>query len=64
MDARAASDHALLRSAESAGKSPGLRAARVVRPDGLAVPVVADPDGVLLVPGLPSGPATLLLARP
>jgi hypothetical protein len=40
------------------------RAARVVRPDGLAAPVVADPDGVLLVPGLPAGPATLLLAWP
>lgn len=40
------------------------RAARVVRSDGLAVPVLADPDGVLLVPGLPAGPASLLLGRP
>jgi hypothetical protein len=39
------------------------RAARLVRADGLAVPVVADPDGVLLVPGLPAGPASLLLGR-
>jgi hypothetical protein len=30
----------------------GGRAAMLVRDDGLAVPVVADPDGVLLVPGL------------
>jgi hypothetical protein len=39
------------------------RAARLVRADGLAVPAVADPDGVLLVPGLLAGPATLGLAR-
>jgi len=38
------------------------RAARVVRSDGLCVPVVADPDGVLLVPGLPAGPSVLALA--
>ena len=38
------------------------RAARVVRSDGLAVPVVADPDGVLLVPGMPPGPSSVLLA--
>lgn len=40
------------------------RAARLVRSDGLAVPVLADPDGVLLVPGLPPGPASLSLGRP
>jgi HEAT repeat protein len=40
------------------------RAARVVRSDGLAVPVLADPDGVMLVPGLPPGLGSLLLARP
>ncbi len=39
------------------------RAARVVRADGLAVPAVADPDGALLVPGLPAGPASLALGR-
>lgn len=40
------------------------RAVRVARSDGLAVPVLADPDGVLLVPGLPPGPASILLDRP
>jgi hypothetical protein len=30
---------------------------RLERPDGLALPVVADPDGALLVPGLPAGPS-------
>lgn len=39
------------------------RTARLVRPDGLAVPVVTDPDGVLLVPGLPPGESSLLLGR-
>jgi hypothetical protein len=34
-------------------------AARVLRPDGLAIPVVADPDGVLIVPGLPPGASAL-----
>jgi HEAT repeat protein len=40
----------------------GARAARLVRDDGLALPVVSDPDGVLLVPGLPPGPAQIQLA--
>jgi HEAT repeat protein len=39
------------------------RAARIVRADGLALPVVADPDGVLLVPGLVPGAASLQLER-
>jgi HEAT repeat protein len=39
------------------------RTARLVRSDGLAVPVVADPDGVLLVPGLPPGESSLLLGK-
>lgn len=39
------------------------RSARVVRADGIAVPVVADPDGVLLVPGVPPGPVSLFLSR-
>lgn len=38
------------------------RAARFVRPDGLAIPVMADPDGVLIVPGVPEGRAGLTLA--
>jgi HEAT repeat protein len=38
------------------------RAARIVRSDGLCVPVVADPDGVIVVPGLPAGPSALALA--
>jgi HEAT repeat protein len=38
------------------------RGARVVRADGLAVPVVADPDGVLLVPGMTLGPSGVQLA--
>jgi cellulose synthase operon protein C len=49
------------------GPAPGgdapLRTARLQRADGLVVPAVADPDGVLLVPGLPAGPASLLLGR-
>jgi hypothetical protein len=39
------------------------RAARIVRADGLALPVVADPDGVLLIPGLVPGAASLQLER-
>lgn len=35
-----------------AGAGAAARAGRVVRSDGIAVPFVADPDGVLLVPGL------------
>jgi HEAT repeat protein len=38
------------------------RAARFVRPDGLVIPVVSDPDGVLIVPGVPEGRAGLTLA--
>jgi cellulose synthase operon protein C len=38
------------------------RAARFVRPDGLALPVVSDPDGVLIIPGMPDGRAGLTLA--
>jgi hypothetical protein len=44
----------------AAGPAPPVR---VVRADGVAVPVVADPDGALLVPGLPPGPASLQLGR-
>ena len=40
------------------------RALRLVRSDGLAVPMLADPDGILLAPGLPAGPMSLDLDRP
>ena len=39
------------------------RALWLVRSDGVAVPMVADPDGVLLVPGVPPGPVRLDFAR-
>jgi HEAT repeat protein len=45
-----------------AGTAPTARAGRVVRSDGVAVPFVADPDGVLLVPGLPHQKFNLQLA--
>jgi HEAT repeat protein len=35
--------------------------AHLVRADGLSIPVVADPDGALLVPGMPAGAAAVLL---
>ncbi len=47
---------------QSAVASASSRPARLVRPDGLAVPVVADPDGVLLVPAVPPGVSSVLLA--
>jgi HEAT repeat protein len=54
-----------VRSTEArAGTEAPPRAARLVRADGLSVPALADPDGVMLVPGLPPGPAVLLLTRP
>ncbi|MDI1483998.1 HEAT repeat domain-containing protein [Polyangium sp. y55x31] len=52
----------LVANAPSALASIQGRAARLVRSDGVAVPIVADPDGVVLVPGLPDGPAALTLA--
>jgi HEAT repeat protein len=39
------------------GAGSGAASFRLERPDGLALPVVADPDGALLVPGLPAGPS-------
>jgi len=45
-----------------AGTKPTARAGRLVRSDGVAVPFVADPDGVLLVPGLPHQKFNLQLA--
>jgi hypothetical protein len=46
-----------------AAKDAPLRTARLLRSDGLAVPAVADPDGALLIPGMPAGPASLMLGR-
>ncbi|WP_437828489.1 HEAT repeat domain-containing protein [Sorangium sp. So ce1153] len=53
---------AIVPNDRSAIASASSRPARLVRPDGLAVPVVADPDGVLLVPGVPPGVSSVLLA--
>ncbi len=52
----------LVANAPSAMEAVVSRAARFVRPDGLVVPVVSDPDGVLIVPGIPEGRAGLALA--
>ncbi|WP_437721987.1 HEAT repeat domain-containing protein [Sorangium sp. So ce861] len=53
---------AIVPNDRGAAASASSRAARLVRPDGLAVPVVADPDGVLLVPAVPPGVSSVLLA--
>ncbi|WP_437645119.1 HEAT repeat domain-containing protein [Sorangium sp. So ce362] len=53
---------AIVPNDRSAAASASSRPARLVRPDGLAVPVVADPDGVLLVPAVPPGVSSVLLA--
>ncbi|WP_438023734.1 HEAT repeat domain-containing protein [Sorangium sp. So ce233] len=53
---------AIVPNDRSAAASASSRPARLVRPDGVAVPVVADPDGVLLVPGVPPGVSSVLLA--
>ncbi|WP_437808981.1 HEAT repeat domain-containing protein [Sorangium sp. So ce1078] len=53
---------AIVPNDRSAAASASSRAARLVRPDGLAIPVVADPDGVLLVPAVPPGVSSVLLA--
>jgi hypothetical protein len=37
---------------------------RVVRADGVAVPIVSDGDGSALVPGLPAGPGQLQMSPP
>lgn len=52
-----------VRSTEPPAAGAPPHAARVVRSDGVAVPVVADPDGALIVPGLPPGLGALLLGR-
>lgn len=41
-----------------------IRGALVITGSGLALPAFADPDGVLLVPAVPSGPFELRLAAP
>ncbi|XXX74306.1 HEAT repeat domain-containing protein [Sorangium sp. So ce134] len=53
---------AIVPNDRSAAASASSRPARLVRPDGLAIPVVADPDGVLLVPAVPPGVSSVLLA--
>jgi HEAT repeat protein len=45
------------------GRDLPARGARLVRADGLAVPAVADPDGALVVPGMPLGATSLHLGR-
>ncbi len=52
----------LVANSPTALHSISKRAARFVRPDGLAIPVVADPDGVLIIPGMPDGRGGLTLA--
>jgi len=42
----------------------GAAAALVITSGGLAVPAFADPDGVLLLPALPTGPLSWRLAAP
>jgi len=52
----------LIANAPSALASIEGRAGRLVRSDGLVVPLVADPDGVILVPTLAEGRSRLTLA--
>ncbi|MCC6900953.1 MAG: HEAT repeat domain-containing protein [Polyangiaceae bacterium] len=47
---------------ESGGSAKHPPQARVGTPSGVALPVVADPDGQVLVTGLPEGPLSLRLA--
>jgi hypothetical protein len=48
---------------EALGSAPAL-GALVITAGGLALPAFADPDGVLLLPALPTGPIELRLAAP
>ncbi|HYQ04991.1 MAG TPA: HEAT repeat domain-containing protein [Polyangiaceae bacterium] len=48
--------------ATTATNPASLRGGLVVTPSGVALPAFADPDGVLLLPALPSGPFELRLA--
>ena len=52
-----------LSGAPEPGSPPAL-GALVITASGLALPAFADPDGVLLVPALPTGPFELRLAAP
>ena len=52
-----------LGDAAEPGAAPAL-GALIISATGLAVPAFADPDGVLLVPALPTGPFELRLAAP
>jgi HEAT repeat protein len=47
---------------EKDGKMPSGMLGAVLRSDGIAVPVAFDDDGFALVPGMPLGPARLVLA--
>ena len=51
-------------SSTEAARGALLLPGRVVRADGLAVPIVSDGDGSALVPGLPSGPGQLQMSPP
>ena len=54
---------AWLAVAPSDGRAgPAVFVGRLTRADGVAVPVVADPDGALVVPAVPFGEAALVLA--
>jgi hypothetical protein len=44
-------------------EGPGRKAAKLEIPGGLALPVLADPDGVAALAGLPAGPVRIRLAR-
>ena len=61
------SDSVWLEFSPAEGRAPGASAtaaisALVVTASGLSLPAFADPDGVLLLPALPSGPFELRLA--
>jgi hypothetical protein len=53
-----------LRSNSADGRDGAARAARLLRDDGVALPVVAAPDGVLMVPGLSATGLTDLQLAP
>jgi hypothetical protein len=51
-------------SSPAGATSHSTAAALVITASGLALPAFADPDGILLLPALPTGPLTLRLAAP
>lgn len=53
---------ASLGTAATAAAGASVRGALVITASGVALPAFADPDGVLLLPALPSGPFELRLA--